>query len=270
MGWLDWDGDGIFDPGEASAVVSVPSSTLVQTPWLTWAGITSSLASGTFTYLRIRTANSAPLNANSATGWFENGETEDYRVTVSTVVLPVTLMSFDAKAINNSKVNLDWTASDEVNITGYDVERSQNGSDWNYVGFVPATQTGGVQKYQLTDKSPFKGTSRYRLKLKEADGKSRYSETRIVKITDLSSLVVVSPNPATNSATIKLSNGVSGETVNVLAVDTRGAEVFFKKVELNTGNNVIELPVQSWPTGTYSLLISTNEGTVSKKLIVRR
>jgi hypothetical protein len=270
IGWLDYDGDGVFDPGEASAVVSVPSSTLVQNPWLTWTGISSSLASGSFTYLRIRTTSTINgMTTSNATGWFDNGETEDYRVTVSTVILPVTLMSFDAKAVNNSKVKLDWSASEEVNLYGYEVERSRNGSDWEYVDFVPATQSGGVQQYQLTDKNPYKGTSSYRLKIKEADGRGNYSGTRVVKITDLSSSIVLSPNPAVNNASIKM-NGVSGETVNIMAVDTRGAEVYFRKVQLITGNNTIELPVQSWPSGTYSLLISTGEGTVNKKLIVRR
>ncbi len=271
IGWLDWNGNGVFDAAEASAIISVPSSTSIQSPWLNWAGITSPLTSGSFTYLRIRmTSTTNGMTTSNATGWFDNGETEDYRVVVSTTILPVTLISFDAKAVNNSKVKLDWSASEEVNISGYEVERNRSGSDWEYVDFVPAAKSGGLHQYQLIDKNPYKGTSRYRLKIKEADGRSNFSEVRTVKITDLSSSIVVSPNPAINNAAIKIMNGVSGKAVSILAVDARGAEVYFRKVELTTGNNTVELPVQSWPAGSYSLLISTNEGTVSKKLIVRR
>jgi hypothetical protein len=270
IGWLDWNGNGVFDAGEASGIVTVNSGASVQNPWLVWTGISSSLVSGSFTYLRIRITSTANgMTTAGATGWFEDGETEDYRVSVSTTILPVSLLSFDAKAINNARVKLNWSVNEETSIDGYEIERSQNGSDWDIVGFVPASNTSGVKNYELIDKFPYKGTSSYRLKIKETDSRSRYSEIKLVKITDPSSLIVVSPNPATNNATIRFMNGVMGETVNILAVDGRGAEVYFRKVELVSGTNNFDLPVHSWPNGTYSLLISTSEGTVSKKLIVR-
>jgi hypothetical protein len=269
IGWLDYNGNGLFDAGEASATVVVPSSTSVQNPWLSWTGISSSLANGSFTYLRIRITTSAMVAAN-ATGWFDNGETEDYRVSVSTVILPVTLLSFDAKAINNSKVQLDWSASEEVNLYGYEVQRSRNGSSWEYVNFISASQSGGIEQYQLTDNDPYKGTSSYRLKIKEADGRNKYSEIRNVKINDLLSSIIVSPNPANNVASVKILNGVLGQTANITVIDLRGAEVYYRKIKLVSGDNIHELPVQSWPSGTYSILVSINEGIISKKLIIRR
>jgi hypothetical protein len=272
IGWLDYNGNGLFDTGEASAVVSVPSSTLIQNPWLNWTGISSSLVDGAYTYLRIRITTTANgMTTANSTGWFDNGETEDYRVSVSTTILPVSLLSFEAKTINNSKVKLDWSASEEINFQGYEVERSNNGTDWEYVAFVSALQNStSIHEYELTDINPYKGTSRYRLKLKEASGSSRYSEVRIVKISDLASLITLSPNPAINIATVTITSHSPGEVATIQVTDAKGTSVFNHKSKLSAGNNPVELPVQAWPSGTYLVMVNMNEGVTTKKLVLQR
>ena len=272
IGWLDYNANGVFDAGEASAVATVATGASSQNIYLDWTGISSSLPTGAYTYLRIRLASaSLGMTSASATGWFNNGETEDYRVIVDNIVLPLTLLSFDAKAVNNSKVKITWSASEDNNSLGYEIQHSRDGRDWEYIAFVSASQSGGTHQYELVDNNPYKGTSRYRLKLTELSSQSRYSEVRIVKITDLSALITVSPNPATSKATVTIANAVSGDIAHIRVMDATGNQLSYQKVPLTTGNNMVELPVNSsWPSSTYLVLVSTNEGIVSKKLILRR
>jgi hypothetical protein len=272
IGWFDWNGNGVFNVGEASGVITVASSGLVQNKVLSWTGISSPIASGSSTYLRIRITSTANLMTTaSPTGWFDNGETEDYRVLVSNTILPVNLISFDAKAISNSKVKLSWSATEDADFSGYEVQRNGNGSDWEYVGQVPASQGSGIKQYELMDNNPYKGTSRYRLRLIDLNNQSRYSEIRTVKITDQSVLVTVSPNPATDKASVTISNAVPGQEAHILVLDAKGNQLSNQKMKLIAGINNIELTLlPTWQSGSYIVSVYMDDGVVNKKLIIRR
>lgn len=273
MGWLDYNGNGTFDAGEASAAATVAPSASMQNIALNWTGISSSLPAGTYIYLRVRlTSSFHGMTAAHATGWFDNGETEDYRVPVETTPLPFNLIVFDAKVVENSKVKLNWTSGgEELNFQGYEIQRSINGSDWEYVKFVKAKQGSGVKHdYVTTDNTPHKGASRYRLKLKEGNDSARYSEVRAVKISGTASLITLFPNPAFNQSTISINSAATGTVAHVYVSDEKGNRVFYAKTLLGTENNTVELPVQSWASGTYIVSVTTNDGFDSKRLVLRR
>jgi hypothetical protein len=95
-------------------------------------------------------------------------------------VLPITLTSFVAKQ-QNDKVLLQWTTRDESNMTGFDVERSADGSQFTSIATVTAKNLQGLQQYETIDATPLSGTSFYRLKLREYNGQQRYSDITIIK-----------------------------------------------------------------------------------------
>ncbi len=80
--WVDFNNNGTFESGEA-ITKTVVTSTVNQVVDLNWTGIVNSLAAGTNVYLRIR-LTSATYNMTTAnpTGYFGNGEVEDYKVIV--------------------------------------------------------------------------------------------------------------------------------------------------------------------------------------------
>lgn len=78
-GWIDFDGDGAFDPDEASGLATVPNGTS-DTVTLTWSSIPANAAAGD-TYVRVR-LSTENLGAGDAAGIIGTGEVEDYTITI--------------------------------------------------------------------------------------------------------------------------------------------------------------------------------------------
>ncbi|MBL7743112.1 MAG: T9SS type A sorting domain-containing protein [Chitinophagaceae bacterium] len=271
IGWLDYNGNGVFESGEASAIETVASAGAQQNVYLSWTGISSSLAAGTYTYLRVRLASATPgMTAANATGWFDNGETEDYRVPVQNTVLPVNLISFTAKVIGNSKVKLSWSANEEMNFRGYEIECSSNKTNWENLVFIQPGRGNTTQKdYEFIDNDPYKEITYYRLKVQEANGSSCYSKVREVKITSGTLLITLAPNPATDHTAIMIDNA-NGQTVYISITDVKGNKVFYRKVLISGEHYLADIPVQVWLPGTYFVSVKTNHISVNKKLAVQR
>lgn len=274
IGWLDYNGNGLFDPSEASVPIAVPPNAASQSLYLNWTGISSSLPVGSYTYLRIRLVSSRyTMTDANATGYYDGGETEDYRVVIDNTILPTKLISFEAKAINNIKVELKWTAGEEVNFYGYGIQRSANGIDWKDLGFVSATQKGGTHQYEWMDNDPHKGNSRYRLKLIEDDSTYKYSDIRTVRIIDPSISVGLGlfPNPAVNKAIVTITTDRINQQAHIRIINALGKRLSYQKLMLTRRSNSIALALQaSWPAGVYFVQVSTKEGIVNKKLVLRR
>ncbi|MBI5856473.1 MAG: hypothetical protein HZB42_02385 [Sphingobacteriales bacterium] len=125
--------------------------------------------------------------------------------------LPVKLISFNAiLSQDQSKVNLTWTTAQEMNASHFIVERSIDGITFNEAGMVFAVgNTNEQQNYQYSDKIANINSSiiYYRLRQVDVDGKSMYSETRIIRIskqTDNAITIVTFPNPVTSEVRITI------------------------------------------------------------------
>jgi hypothetical protein len=203
IGWLDYNGDGVFGSTEAVSI-TVASSASVQTKTLAWAGIPVSLPIGSSTFLRIRVTSSANgMTVNNATHWFANGEVEDYRVFVD-AILPVDLLSFTAANEKNDHVLLKWSTGKEINFKGFDIERSGDGLSWNTIAFVQSNSTGSpVNDYAFSDYSPLSNASHYRLRLLSSDGSYKYSQLRSVLLEESKTNITITPNPVQQHAVLR-------------------------------------------------------------------
>jgi hypothetical protein len=89
-GWLDWNGNGTFDTGERSNVVSCPAGSTPAPVTLTWPSVASvNPPAGGSTFLRLRVSTDQS-DLTSATRASINGEVEDWRVTVRAPQVSVT------------------------------------------------------------------------------------------------------------------------------------------------------------------------------------
>jgi hypothetical protein len=151
--------------------------------------------------------------------------TKTYKYNVancSFIVVPVKLAAFDArKDDSGTKSLLSWMVTEEINTTGYTVQRSRNGTDWDEIGYVAAQGTGSQQaNYHFTDASPAPGINYYRLLITDVNGAGSYSPIRMLKYDNLQQAPIsVYPNPASSAVVI---TGVSnGEVLSLYSSDGR-------------------------------------------------
>lgn len=265
--WLDYDGDGKFEPIEG-VTRTVPSSTAMQTITLAWPGIPVSLPVSTRTFLRVRiTSASNGMTVNTPTHWFANGEVEDYPVLIE-VILPVKLLNFIANAEGNARARLSWSTGKEINFKGFEVERSKDGFAWDNLGFVDANANGAAtNNYVFYDEYPEPGASYYRLKLVASDGRYQYSEIRVVEIKQPNSGLRIIPNPASVMAQLTF-NSNRNEPVTLLVIDVNGRKLVQKTLTAVRGQNRVQLDdVQKLVPGMYTVQLITSEGMLQAKLM---
>lgn len=274
IAWLDFNGNGLFDAGETCQdLLPVPSMPAAQNRWLYWPSAPSTLPNGSFTYLRIRLTKTANgMDAADATGYYEDGETEDYRIIVDDYPLKANLLAFSAKAENNERVLLSWSSNGEENFSGYEIQRSTDNSNWSAIGFANAAGNGaaGTFDYNYADMNPVKGKGYYRLKLVSLNGKNNFSEVRVATIRSALDEIVVSPNPATDYAQVSFQSQLAAE-ITISVLELNGRVVLRGKKQAAKGFNSITLPpLAVLQTGTYIVQLQTGNEMFTTKLLVSK
>lgn len=163
---------------------------------------TTLTASGADTYLWSTSATTAQITVSptmatqySVTGTSGTCSTA-VSVTVNTTPLPVSLVSFSAKNQSNGSVLLDWVTTNEINNAHFILERSKDLKNTEAIAKVnPDEKTAATHLYNYTDELPYQGTSYYRLKQVDLDGKiTAYNWVSVV----IDQTYAVFPNPVIN------------------------------------------------------------------------
>lgn len=264
IAWLDYNGNGLFDASEAIPAITVPSSASNQTFYLYWSNASNSFINGAVTYLRIRITSGA-MTANDATGYFSNGEVEDYRVLVDDYPLTTVGLNFSANLFNEHKANLQWSLQENGTVTGYEIQKSKDSRKWDHLGLKSSDGQGGMRSYEFIDENVTYGTTYYRLRF---IGTNKYSEIRSVHRIRLTDVIVVKPNPAREKARITVESLTRAEAEIVLFT-SEGREVYRRKETVSAGVSELELPISpDWPNGTYIINIYLNHEMASRKLLI--
>ena len=158
--------------------------------------------------------------------------------------LSVKLVDF-AVAAENNRVKINWSTATETDNDHFTVERSSDGSDWSAVATVKgAGNSTSLITYQAYDESPVNGTSYYRLKQTDFDGKATYSATDVVKLSGLAKNISLFPVPnASNTVNIKGITDYSNHDFSL--INTSGKIVFTTTLSKSS----VDLP--SVETGIY-------------------
>lgn len=270
IAWLDYNGNGVFDASEAITPITVPSSSSAQNIWLYWPVTTNSFSNGDSTYLRIRiTSASAGMTSSHATGYFANGEVEDYKVLVDNFPLASHLLNFNA-TLEQKKVALKWKVTEDVGVYAYEVERSKDNLSWSKISTVSAKGIVGTFDYTAIDNNPYLGTSFYRVRIIESAGMNRYSGVERITINDVESIVNIAPNPAKEKVTIRVMSK-ENNTMKINIIGIQGNIVLTKNQKVIPGLNNIELQLPDLIiAGTYILRIEIGEEIMYRKLIINK
>jgi trimeric autotransporter adhesin len=165
-------------------------------------------------------------------------------------LLPVKLLSFTATLVN-AQTQLNWTTTQEINNSYFEVQRSDDGVNFSALTTVQADESGSSTKlYSAIDPSPYNGYTYYRLKQVDINGKYTYSIIVSVKAAVLLSLY---PNPVKNVLCIKgLSTATSS---NLSIIDFSGR--LLQRTSVNQNSN--SLDVQKLPSGNYYIRIESDK-----------
>jgi hypothetical protein len=182
--------------------------------------------------------------------------------------LPIYLSAFDA-VLDGKVVDLTWTSAIEVNSDHIDIERSPDGANWIALGTVKAKGNSSIAvNYSFTDVSPIHGTNYYRLRLVDIDGKTAYSQIRVVRTSLIEGLSVF-PNPSHDYVNLTLGSQYNG-AITVRLVNQFG-QVLQEKRFSNVAGTTVSFQVSTYSQGNYYLQVIQSDGTqqTSKILISR-
>ena len=176
-------------------------------------------------------------NHNNATQSIAGGVVYAYRSNIAAFsdfaiaknnsnTLPVELISFAAKC-NNNDVELVWTTASEINNDYFEVQKSDDGNLWYYVGTVKgAGNSSKINNYSFVDKENF-ANAYYRLRQVDFDGKFEYSPAIFSNCNETKEInLIVYPNPVS-------------DYLNVMVENWKSEKIYWEIVN-NTGQVVIK------------------------------
>jgi hypothetical protein len=184
----------------------------------------------------------------------------------SSAALPVTWLSFRA-ALDGDDVQLAWSTASESNNEGFDVQRSENGRDWQTIAFVPgAGTTSEVSNYSYTDQSPITNHQSlyYRLQQRDYDGTTDYSPVRVIQLED-GNAIRVFPNPADEAVTVAFAEPI--EKRGTLQLFNHNGRLVAEEV-IAPGTSEHTLRVAYLPAGNYMLRVVAGVQVWTKRVIV--
>lgn len=175
------------------------------------------------------------------------------------LALPGKFVKFVAKKVNNSSV-LNFAVAQISGGTVFTIERSINGEDFYAIGNIRATS---ATEYNFTDAFVIKNTANYyRIKEANANGKTTYSETRILKYNE-DGKIIVYPVPVIQTLNIALPDELLNQTVLIKLFNSRGQEVLHKNID-KAGNTVL-LDIGNLPGGIYQIRVVPKSQAYAEK-----
>jgi hypothetical protein len=248
--------------GSTAAVTSGSKTTVFGTELIYGVSIGASgnlTFGGTFTARSTANANIVEDKITAATGSYSATFTSaggnwvaEMATFRSNSILPVELISFDAKLTSERAVKLDWSTATEINNDYFEVERSIDGIAWTVVKKIKGAGNSDRKiYYSVTDNIPYAGVSYYRLKQTDFDRQNKLSEIRVIHNDHRSTTKLnIYPNPVHNNLSIE---GNYADVHNFIVTNYLGQLVNSKIRMISKNDFRIDVDVSSLTCGVYVL-----------------
>lgn len=179
--------------------------------------------------------------------------------------LPVNLLQFSAYNSNGFAV-VNWTTANEINVSRYEVERSDDGISFYTVGTVAARNLTAEQQYAYADGKSLSDQTYYRLRSVDINGKTQLSKIVVVSGNNSAERLMTVANPARTSIHLTTKN-ITGNfeyRINTLA----GQLVQMGAIKMpGSGSYDITLS-NAVKAGIYILQVQKPGYTFSRKILV--
>jgi hypothetical protein len=181
------------------------------------------------------------------------------------IVLPVELISFDAKPKDDNVV-LNWSTASEINNNYFKVEKSIDAKYWEGFQIVSGAGNSTVQNdYMTIDDSPSPGINYYRLMQVDFDGTIAYSPTVAVEINS-SNVFYVMPNPALDKAELVFGNS-GKQKLQLTIYNMQGNPVSRETITPERGLNKHELSISDLDKGMYYIVLENEFVSMKTRLV---
>ncbi|MFK7771715.1 MAG: YHYH protein [Saprospiraceae bacterium] len=175
--------------------------------------------------------------------------------------LPVELVFF--KAISHErKIELKWETASEINNSHFEVEKSSDGANFEFLEKIASHQNSQIQQtYHFYDFDLFNEHQYYRLKMIDLDGEYEYSNIVAVNVKTLlqETEITLFPNPTSEELTIR--NGKGDATLyNYLGKKMKRVDILSSNFQIN---------ISELPTGKYFIQFINDQGTSRIKSFIK-
>jgi hypothetical protein len=190
---------------------------------------------------------------------------------LGSTVLAVEISSFNGVK-QNDKAVLNWTTASESNNAYFEIERSNNGINYEAaVRVAGAGTTSQISRYSFTDFAPLSAVNTYyRLKEVSFDGSYKYSAVIVIRPDNkMQKALTVLNNPVTGKLNIRISSDVA-TNIKLTIINNAGQIVYQQNGTVVKGDNIFILTGTSsgkWSKGIYILQAIINSETLNAKFI---
>ena len=180
------------------------------------------------------------------------------------VVLPVTLLRYEAKLTSTGTAQLNWSTATETNNSYFEVLRSADGINFTAVGKV----TGGgnttqEKRYNFTDLSPLAGTNYYQLVQYDKDGKKKVLGIRLVKVSHKVGSLIIYPNPSNGVVNLSFE---ANSFQKLELIDLAGKILLTRAI--GRQERTMSLNISNLAAGIYNVKLTGN-GKLARKQIIK-
>ena len=180
-----------------------------------------------------------------------------------TLIFPLELVGFNVKMVSKNEASLTWQTANEVELDGFEIQKSYDGILFETIGFskargIPMNKTN----YVFSDKIPLKNIQYYRLKMKDLNGSFSYSPTKILSV-NVGKNVKIFPTLVDDKINLSFDQNTSNE-VSVLVIDIMGKIISRHEIPLDTRQ--AEIDAISLAKGMYFIQVNMGNNNQTFKI----
>lgn len=181
--------------------------------------------------------------------------------------LPVELINFDAKCLNNDII-LEWCTASEKDNSYFTIEQSVDGVNYSSIGNVFGNGTSNEKNCYQFKSSSIAEMNYFRLVLVDNNGVKNISKSINITSCKASNGNILIAHSGTNELGVIL-NTLSDQTLELQVHNALGQLVQVKNFAVVKGYNNVKLDLENVSNSTYYISIyNSAEKLISKKIIV--
>jgi hypothetical protein len=189
--------------------------------------------------------------------------------------LPIKLVSLNARSVADRLIQLTWITAEETDNRGFEILRSEDGTDFQSIGWVNAQGDGNSSsgyEYGFDDPS-VRPNIIYYYRLRQMDFDGTPTETYIVQAqiggADITAVSDFFPNPAASHSQVAIHSPSNASFVTELYSIT-GQLVTKARIEAPAGDSLFDLNTDNLPAGNYKAVIKNDMNVFIKSLNIIR